>query len=84
MRDKRRAKIGFLELASGFGLARIWRTLNPSTVPVLALHGVLPDDEARLFNATGKFMSPAQIRRLLEKLSRISPESMCSFPWRPS
>ncbi len=69
MGDKRRAKTGFLELASGFGLARIWRTLNPSAVPVLALHGVLPDDEARLFNATGKFMSPAQIRRLLEKLS---------------
>lgn len=63
-------KTGLLELASGFGLARLWRMFNPSAVPVLALHGVLPDDEARPFNAMGKFMSPARLRRLIEKLAR--------------
>ncbi len=59
-----------LELASGFGIARMWRLLSPSAVPVLALHGVLPDDQARPFNATGKFMSPERLRYIIEKLSR--------------
>ena len=70
MIESRGLKTVFMELASGFGLNRIWRLLNPSGVPVLGLHGVLPEEEARLFNATGKFVTPALLRRMVEKLSR--------------
>lgn len=70
MGNSRSMKTGLLELASGFGLTRVWRLLTCSAVPVLALHGVLPEEEARLFNATGKFMPPERLRLLIERLSR--------------
>jgi len=70
MSDSRGMRTGILEMASGFGVNRLWRMLHPSGVPVLALHGVLPEEEARLFNATGKFISQAQLKRLIEKISR--------------
>ena len=70
MSESRGVKTGLLELASGFGLARAWRLLNPSGVPILGLHGVLPEEETRLFNATGKFLSPSQLKKMVEKLSR--------------
>ncbi len=40
-------------------------------MPVLTLHGVLPDPEARLFNATGKFITPERLERFLARLARL-------------
>jgi peptidoglycan/xylan/chitin deacetylase (PgdA/CDA1 family) len=38
---------------------------------VLTLHGVLPEPEARLFNATGKFITPEKLERFLVRLARL-------------
>ncbi len=40
-------------------------------MPVITLHGVLPDPEARLFNATGKFITPERLERFLVRLGRL-------------
>lgn len=40
-------------------------------MPVLTLHGVLPEPEARLFNATGKFITPERLERFLARLDRL-------------
>lgn len=37
---------------------------------MLTLHGVLPDPDARLFNATGKFITPERLEKLLARLAR--------------
>jgi peptidoglycan/xylan/chitin deacetylase (PgdA/CDA1 family) len=70
MNPSSKTKVRFLKMATRLGITRLWRAFHASGVPVIALHGVLPTGEARLFNATGKFMSPEQIRTLLERLSR--------------
>jgi len=53
------------------GLTRLWRLLSPHGVPVLTLHGVLPEREARHFNATGKFITPERLERFLTGLERL-------------
>jgi peptidoglycan/xylan/chitin deacetylase (PgdA/CDA1 family) len=53
------------------GLTRLWRLIRPHGVPVLTLHGILPDPEARFFNATGKFMTPERLERFLSGLGRL-------------
>ncbi len=59
-----------LEFASRLGVTALWRRRHPSDVPVLFLHGVLPDEESRFFNASGKFISPERLRSFLERLGR--------------
>jgi peptidoglycan/xylan/chitin deacetylase (PgdA/CDA1 family) len=62
------------------GLARLWRMVRPGGCLVLALHGVLPETEADLFNATGKFISPERMRDFLERLCRLyKPVSLEGF-----
>lgn len=63
---KRRA----LEFPSRLGLTRLWRSCHRGDVPVLFLHGVLPDKVSRPFNASGKFVSPERLRRFLAHLGR--------------
>jgi len=52
------------------GLTRAWRAFHRGSVPVLMLHGVLPEEEARPFNSTGKFVNPRELEELLECMSR--------------
>lgn len=56
------------EAPARLGLAKGWRMLERHTVPVLMLHGVLPEDEAEPFNSTGKFLSPRELEHCLERL----------------
>jgi peptidoglycan/xylan/chitin deacetylase (PgdA/CDA1 family) len=59
-----------IELPSQLRLTALWRRFHRNDVPVLFLHGVLPDEASRLFNASGKFISPALLRRFLERLGQ--------------
>ncbi len=59
-----------IEFPSQFRLTALWRRFHRSDVPVLFLHGVLPDEASRFFNASGKFISPALLRRFLERLGK--------------
>jgi len=58
------------EAPARLGLTKVWRTFHHRTVPVLLLHGVLPDADARPFNSTGKFISPRKLQEFLERISR--------------
>lgn len=58
-------------LPSRLGFTRIWRKFHNKTVPVLLLHGVLPDADTSPFNSTGKFISPVKLRTFLERVARI-------------
>ena len=58
-------------LPSSLGLARLWRKIHADSVPVLLLHGILPDADTSPFNSTGKFISPQRLRGFLENVSRI-------------
>jgi peptidoglycan/xylan/chitin deacetylase (PgdA/CDA1 family) len=69
-----------LECPAKVGITGLWRRMRPGGIPVIALHGVLPDEEARLFNATGKFVSPGRLKALLESICRAyTPISLDRF-----
>ncbi len=48
-------------LAARLGISRVWRLVFRSGIPILAFHGVLPDQWSFPFNATGKFISPERL-----------------------
>jgi peptidoglycan/xylan/chitin deacetylase (PgdA/CDA1 family) len=54
-----------------YGLTRLWRRIHRSSVPVVLLHGVLPDADTSPFNSSGKFISPEKLRIFLERAGRI-------------
>lgn len=58
------------EFPSRLGLTALWRGCHRGDVPVLFLHGVLPDEASRPLNSTGKFVSPARLRQFLEHVGR--------------
>ncbi len=58
-------------LPSKLGIARLWRTIHKSSVPILLLHGVLPDADTSPFNSTGKFISTARLKRFLERIAGV-------------
>ena len=58
-------------LPSRLGLTRLWRRIHTSSVPVLLLHGVLPDADTSPFNSTGKFISLDRLKGFLERITRI-------------
>jgi peptidoglycan/xylan/chitin deacetylase (PgdA/CDA1 family) len=53
------------------GLTRAWRRVDRSSVPVILLHGVLPDADTSPFNASGKFIDPRRMGAYLERIGRI-------------
>lgn len=59
-----------IALPSRIGLTALWRRFRRADIPVLFLHGVLPDGLSRPFNSSGKFISPGLLRRHLEPLGR--------------
>jgi peptidoglycan/xylan/chitin deacetylase (PgdA/CDA1 family) len=59
------------EAPARLGLTRAWRAVHRHTVPVLMLHGVLPDADARPFNLTGKFISPEKLEVFLARIARM-------------
>jgi peptidoglycan/xylan/chitin deacetylase (PgdA/CDA1 family) len=59
------------ELPSRLGVTNLWRAIDRFSVPVVALHGVLPDADTSPFNSTGKFITPEKLRGFLERVSRI-------------
>jgi peptidoglycan/xylan/chitin deacetylase (PgdA/CDA1 family) len=52
-------------------ITRLWRKLAPSSMPVLLLHGVLPEEDSRFFNSTGKFLTPGQLAEVVKWMSSI-------------
>lgn len=56
--------------AARLGLTRLWRKVDAHSVPVVLLHGVLPDADASPFNSTGKFISPEKLAVFLERIGR--------------
>lgn len=58
-------------LPARLGFARIWRTFHTTSVPVLLLHGVLPDADTSPFNSTGKFISVERLKSFLRRIGRI-------------
>lgn len=58
-------------LPSTLRLTHLWRKIHTASVPVLLLHGILPDADRSPFNSTGKFISPERLRGFLGKVSRI-------------
>ena len=60
-----------LEAPAELRLTRIWRAVRRSSVPVILLHGILPDADTSPFNSSWKFISPASLKRTLERLTRI-------------
>ena len=71
MSDGSVIKRAVVEFPARLGLTRLWRTLRPDGIPVLTFHGVLPEADARLFNATGKFITPERLHALLTRLARL-------------
>jgi peptidoglycan/xylan/chitin deacetylase (PgdA/CDA1 family) len=69
-------------LIAGARIGRLWRMVRRDSIPVLLLHGVLPEDQSRRFNATGKFITPGQlegfIRRISSVFSIIPLDEICS------
>lgn len=59
------------ELPVRLGLTSLWRVIDCSSVPVLLLHGILPDADTSPFNSTGKFITPQKLRSFLERVSRL-------------
>jgi len=59
------------QVPARLGLTRAWRVFDRTSVPVVLLHGVLPDADASPFNASGKFISPARLGAYLERITRV-------------
>lgn len=57
-----------IALPSRIGLTALWRRYHRGDVPVLFLHGVLPDGLPGPFNSNGRFISLGLLRRYLDLL----------------
>ncbi len=58
-------------LATNLKFTKFWRRIHRHTVPVLLIHGVLPDADSSPFNASGKIISPTKLRTYLERIMKI-------------
>lgn len=63
-------KSAVITTLSRTGANRLWRKLSARTMPILFFHGVLPEDEARPFNSSGKFASPEKLTEYLGRIAR--------------
>jgi hypothetical protein len=63
-------KGAIIKTLSRTGAARLWRRVSTRTMPILFFHGVLPEEDARPFNSSGKFASPEMLTDYLERISR--------------
>lgn len=59
------------EAPSKLGIAGLWRRIERRTVPIIILHGLLPDADSSPFNSSGKFMAPEKLRSFLERIARV-------------
>jgi peptidoglycan/xylan/chitin deacetylase (PgdA/CDA1 family) len=58
-------------LPSRLGITGLWRAIEQTSVPVLVLHGVLPDADTSPFNTSGKFVTPRKLEIFLRRVSRL-------------
>jgi peptidoglycan/xylan/chitin deacetylase (PgdA/CDA1 family) len=60
-----------VKAVSRTGAARLWRMVSTRTMPVIFFHGVLPEEEARPFNSSGKFTSPEKLTDYLGRIMSV-------------